>query len=111
VAKRSAAPVGAAANAALAGKAAAAGTRAAGKAVSSAVSRAKVPVIAGGAAAAGLVGGLAVIRRHQGGTRRNGAFDFDNIIAAAQRLGSFGEEIGRAATAIQRATESPKRSK
>lgn len=62
-----AAPIDAAANAALAGKAAVAGTRAAGKVVSLAASRARVPLIAGGSAAAGLVGGLTVIRR-----RRNG---------------------------------------
>jgi hypothetical protein len=53
------------ANAALAGKAAVAGTRAAVKAASLASSRAKVPLIAGASAAAGLVGGLVVIRRHR----------------------------------------------
>lgn len=51
-----------AADAVLAGKAAMAGTRAAGKAVSLAAGRAKMPLIAGGSAAAGLLGGLAVIR-------------------------------------------------
>lgn len=64
-----AAPVDAAANAALAGKAAVAGTQAAAKAVSLAFSRAKVPLVAGGSAAAGLVGGLAVIHRRRGGKR------------------------------------------
>jgi len=107
-AKRATAPAGAAVNAALAGKAAVAGTREAGKAVSLVVSRAKVPLIAGGAAAAGLAGGLAVISRRRGGNRRNGSLDFDNLIAAAQRFGSFGEDIGRAATAIQRAAEGSK---
>lgn len=61
------APVDAAANAALAGKAAVAGARAAGKAVSMVASRAKVPLIAGGSAAVGLVGGLAVIHSRRGG--------------------------------------------
>ena len=75
-----------------------------------AVSRAKVPLIAGGAAAAGLAGGLAALNRRRG-ARRNGSFDLDGMITAAQRLGSFGEEIGRAATVIQRATEGSKLSK
>ena len=68
-AKDVAAPIDAAANAVLAGKAAVAGTRAAGKAVSLAVSRARVPLIAGGSATAGLVGGLAVIHRRRNGKR------------------------------------------
>jgi hypothetical protein len=55
----------AAANTVMAGKAAVAGTRAAVKAVSLASSRAKVPLIAGASAAAGLAGGLAVIRRRR----------------------------------------------
>ena len=58
----------------------------------------------------GLAGGLAAMNRRRG-ARRNGAFDFDGLVTAAQRLGSFGEEIGRAATAIQRATEGSKASK
>jgi hypothetical protein len=62
-----AAPLDAAANAALAGQAALAGTRAAGKAASLALSRAKLPLIAGGSAAAGLLGGLAVIHRGRNG--------------------------------------------
>jgi hypothetical protein len=55
--------VGAAANAVAAREAAAAGARAAGKAVSGAAAKAKMPLIAGGAALAGLAGGLAVMRR------------------------------------------------
>jgi len=97
--------VGAAENAALAGEAAAAGTRAAGKAVSSLVSRARVPLIAGGAAAAGLAGGLVVINRQRKRTRRSTSLDFGQVVAAAQRLGAFGEEIGRMATVIQQTNE------
>lgn len=62
--------VDAGANAALAGKAAVAGTLAAGKAASLAFSRARLPLIAGGSATAGLLGGLAVIHRRRGGRRR-----------------------------------------
>jgi hypothetical protein len=70
-AKDVAAPVDAAANAALAAKAAIAGTRAAGKAVSlvSSDARTRTPLIAGGSAAAGLFGGLAVIHRRRNGKR------------------------------------------
>jgi hypothetical protein len=69
-----------------------------------------VPLVAGGAAAAGLFGGLAVIRR-RGNARRNGSLDLDKLISGIQRLGSFGEELGQFAAAIERATESSKRSK
>jgi len=62
-------PIDATANAALAGKAAVAGTRAAGRALSLAASRAKAPLIVGGSAAAGLAGGLAVIHRRKGRKR------------------------------------------
>lgn len=68
-AKDAATPVDAAANAALAGKAAVAGTRAAGRAVSLAVSDVRVPLIAAGSAAAGLIGGLAVIHGRRDGKR------------------------------------------
>jgi hypothetical protein len=88
-----------------------AGTRAAGKAVSSLVGRARVPLIAGGAAAAGLAGGLAVINRRRSSARRNGSIDFDRVVEAAQRLGSFGEEIGRVATMIQQVNDGRKSSR
>jgi len=68
-AKEATSPVGVAANAALAGKAAVAGTRAAGKAVSSAVSHARTPLIVGGSAAVGIAGGLVASRRRRGGRR------------------------------------------
>jgi hypothetical protein len=110
-AKRPPAPVGAAANAALASKAALDGTRAAGKALSLLVSRARLPVLAGSAAAAGLAGGLAVLNRRRAGARRNGNIEFDRVLQAAQRLGSFGEEIGRVATVIQQVNQGAKSSK
>ena len=102
--KRATAHAGAAANAAMAGKSAAAGTRAAGKAARIAVSEAKVPLITGGAALAGLAGGLAVLRRRND-FRSNGVLDLDKLISGAQRLGSFGEEVGELAAALQRATQ------
>jgi hypothetical protein len=53
-------------NAAAARKAAVAGTKAAGRAVSTAASRAKTPLITGAAALAGLVGGRALLDRSGG---------------------------------------------
>jgi hypothetical protein len=64
-AKRTTNQASASANAALAGRAALAGTKAAGRAVASAADRAGTPLIVGGAAAAGVIGGLAIDRaRH-----------------------------------------------
>ena len=102
---RAKAPQGAAANAVLAGKSAAAGTRAGGMAIKLAASKARVPLIMGGAAVAGLAGGLAVLKKRKN-SRADGVLDFDKLIAGAQRLGSFGEEMGQLATALQRATQS-----
>jgi len=101
------APVDAAANAALAGRAALAGTQAAGKAVSLAAARVRVPLAAGSGLAAGVVGGLAVIRRRQR-PRRGSGFD---IASAAERVGALGEEVGKVAIVIQKAADGSKRSK
>lgn len=95
------------ANAALAGQAALAGTRAAGKAVSLAAARARVPLVAAGGLTAGVVGGLAVVRRRRERTG-NGAFDLGT---AAGRVGALGEEIGRVAIVVQRAADGSKRSR
>jgi hypothetical protein len=65
-------------------------------AVGSAASKAKIPLIAGGAALAGAAGGLLVgtrqARRHQG--RR-----------ALREVGSFGAQMGRLASELQQARE------
>ena len=99
------APVDAAANAALASQAALAGTRAAGKAVTLAAGQVKGPLAAAGGLAAGVLGGLAVIRRR--GRKRSQSFD---VAGAAERIGALGEEVGRVAIVIQRAAEGSKRS-
>jgi hypothetical protein len=100
-------PNGAGANAALAGKAALEGTRAAGKAVGVATSKAKVPLVAGGGLAAGLAGGLALVRRRNG-HRHHGAPDLGPVISAARRAGSFGEELGRVAALVEKASAASK---
>ena len=107
--------MGAAANAAQAQLHALAGTRAAGKAVSAATSRARTPLIAGGAALAGLAGGLALINRARNGSglgrrsSKDGAFDLDSIASAAKRLSSFGDQVGVIASAVQGLSEGSKK--
>jgi hypothetical protein len=102
------APIGPAANAALAGQAALAGTKAAGQAVGLAASKAKVPIVAGGGMIVGVAGGLAVLRRRNGRASQ-ATLDLDRIVAAARRAGSFGEELGRAASMLEQAGAGSKR--
>jgi len=75
--------------------------------------RAKKPLIVGGAAVAGVAGGLAV-RRRTGGRRRSpldglslpmrdGKLDFDAIASGAQRISEIGQQIGELASAADRA--------
>jgi len=47
----------------------------------------------------------------RGASNRDGSFDMDTLVAGAQRLGAFGEQIGELATALQRATEGSKGSR
>jgi hypothetical protein len=71
----------------------------AGQTVSGAASKAKVPLLAGGAALAGAAGGMALgarqARRHQHG-------DFSR---AAKEVGSFGAQVGRLASELHQARE------
>lgn len=94
-------PEGTGANAALAGKAALEGTRAAGKAVTVAVSKIKIPLALGGGLAAGAAGGLALVRRRNGHRRRG---DLAPVISAAKRAGAIGEELGRMAAMAEKAS-------
>jgi hypothetical protein len=63
-----------------------------------------VPLATGGGLAAGVLGGLAVIRRRRR-SRRAGGFD---VATAAERVGALGEEIGRVAIVIQKAADGSK---
>jgi hypothetical protein len=101
------APAEAVANAALAGQAALAGTRAAGKAVTLAASRAKGPLAAAGGLVIGVAGGRAVVNRRRGRRRPQGL----DIAGAAERVGALGEEVGRVAIVIQQAAGESKRSR
>lgn len=77
----------------------------AGKTVGRAASKAKVPLLAGGAALAGAAGGLALgahqARRHRG----IGKVKPDDLAKAAKRVGDFGAQMGHFANELQRARE------
>ncbi|MGN6216490.1 MAG: hypothetical protein ACTHN7_05975 [Solirubrobacterales bacterium] len=107
--KKKAATLDAGASAAMAGKEALAGTRAAGKALSTAASSARLPLIAGGSLVAGLSGGLVVLKHRRNGPRRSAPnFDLGAVVDAAQKVGAMGEEVGRIASAVQGAAERKK---
>jgi hypothetical protein len=78
----------------------------AGKTVGRAASKAKVPLLAGGAALAGAAGGIALgahqARRHKGIA---GRIKRDDVAKAAKRVGSFGVQMGQLATELQHARE------
>jgi len=96
-------------------EAARAGTRAAGRAVATAASRAKGPLILSGAAAAGIAG--AVAARNRGGSfqlkkrrrlggialpKRNGKVDLDSVASAAQSVASLGQQVADVASALDK---------
>jgi hypothetical protein len=127
----------AAAPAAAAKDAAVAGTKAAGKAVSTAASKVKTPLMVGGAAIAGVVGGAAIrskIQSNRAGPvrkRLNGfhmpnmpkpgkaidvvklrkSVDLDRVADTAQRVGSYGRQVGEVAGAVERASKAAKKGK
>jgi hypothetical protein len=101
-----------AANAAVAKTAAIAGTKAAGRAVAVAAERVKTPLIVGGAATAGVIGGLIVHRRSSRSGRngfsrihlplRDGKLDLSTIAAAAHKAGELGQQANELGTALDR---------
>ncbi len=86
----------------------------AGHAVGSAASKAKIPLVAGGAALAGAAGGLALGARQR---RRHGAFGMAvsrrpqvkvksrDLAKVAKEVGSAGAQVGRFASELQQARE------
>ena len=102
-------------------EAAANGTKAAGRAVMAAGQGLKTPLIMGGAAVAGVAGGLAVRRLNSGSrsgrTRlgdislpiRDGRLDLDGIASAAKRVGAFGEQLGNVSEALKGASSEKSR--
>jgi hypothetical protein len=80
-------------------QAAMAGTRSAGLAVAGAARKAKVPLMIGGAATAGLAGGLVAIRTR--GARRQPRLDLSSVESAAKQLSTLTGQIGAIAGAMQ----------
>lgn len=86
----------------------------AGRAVGSAASKAKVPLVAGGAALAGAAGGLALgtrqARRHKGmgiaiPRRPRVKVNSRDLARAAKEVGGFGTKMGHLATELQHVRE------
>jgi hypothetical protein len=77
----------------------------AGKTVGRAASKAKVPLLAGGAALAGAAGGLA-LGAHQARRHRVGKVKPGDLTKAAKRVGDFGAQMGHFANELQLARES-----
>jgi hypothetical protein len=85
----------------------------AGRAVGSAASKAKMPLVAGGAALAGAAGGLALgarqARRHKmiGMVPRRPQVKVRSrdVARAAREVGSFGAQVGHLASELQQARE------
>jgi hypothetical protein len=76
------------------------------KKVGHAASKAKVPLVAGGAALAGAAGGIALgtaqARRH----RRLRGLKSKDVVKAAKRAGNFGARMGEIAYEVRRARDS-----
>ena len=77
-------------------------------------------MVASGAAAAGLAGGLAILNRRRAADRGlfeklrdavgiDGSLDLEGIAAAARRLSSLGEQVDDVLTALQKAGGGKKR--
>lgn len=77
---------------------------AAGKA-GHAVGKAKVPLMAGGAALAGVAGGIALGNRQAHRHRGLKGIDSDNVAKAARKVGHVGMQIGEVAVDARRARE------
>jgi hypothetical protein len=77
----------------------------AGRVVSRVASKAKVPLVAGGAALAGAAGGIA-LGAHQAHRRRGiGGIDSDDLTRAARKVGDLGAQVGEIAFEVRRARE------
>jgi hypothetical protein len=77
----------------------------AGRVVSRVASKAKVPLVAGGAALAGAAGGLALGARQAHQHRGFGRIDSDDLAKAARKVGDLGVQVGEIAFEVRRARE------
>ena len=77
----------------------------AGSTVSRAVSKVKVPLMAGGAALAGAAGGLALGTRQAHRHHGIAGIDSDDLAKAAKKVGSVGVQVGELAYEARRARQ------
>jgi len=77
----------------------------AGHAVAQAASKAKVPLMAGGAALAGVAGGIALGNRQAHRHRGLKGIDSDDLAKAARKVGNIGVQVGEVAYQARRARE------
>jgi len=81
----------------------------AGRSVGRAANKAKVPLMAGGAALAGVAGGLALgahqAHRHRG--IKGKGIDSDGLAKAARKVGDIGAQVGEVALEVRRRREEP----
>lgn len=78
----------------------------AGAMVGRAASKAKVPLVAGGAALAGAAGGLALASRQAHRKNGLGKVKSEDLAKAARKAGDVGAQIGEIALEVRRARES-----
>jgi hypothetical protein len=77
----------------------------AGGTVGRAVSKAKVPLMAGGAALAGAAGGIALSARQAHRHRGISRIDSDELAKAAKKVGNVGVQVGELAYEARKARE------
>jgi hypothetical protein len=80
--------------------------RDAGGKVAGVVSRARVPLLAGGAALAGTAGGIALGARQAQHKSRLGKVSSKDLANAARKVGEVGAQVGEVALEVRRARES-----
>jgi hypothetical protein len=78
----------------------------AGGVVGRAASKAKVPLLAGGAALAGAAGGLALGSRQAHHKSRLGGVSSKDLAKAARKAGNVGAQVGEVALEVRRARDS-----
>jgi hypothetical protein len=77
----------------------------AGSTVAGAASKAKVPLLAGGAALAGAAGGIALGARQAHHKSRLGKVSSKDLTRAAKKVGEVGAQVGEVALEVRRARE------
>jgi hypothetical protein len=79
----------------------------AGRSVGRAAGKAKVPLMAGGAALAGVAGGIALGSRQAHRHRGLKGIDSDDLAKAARKVGDIGAQVGEVALEVRRRRAEP----